>query len=56
MEGLLLVSLIAGVLTVAAPCVLPLLPIIVGSLAVSVILFTLLLKATTASLGIPPQV
>lgn len=78
MEGLLLVSLAAGVLTVAAPCVLPLLPIIVGgsivadgadsprarwrpvviaaSLAVSVVVFTLLLKATTALLGIPPQV
>lgn len=78
MEGLIFVSLAAGVLTVAAPCVLPLLPVIVGgsivadgtdsrrarwrpyviaaSLAVSVIVFTLLLKATTALLGIPPQV
>ncbi len=78
MEGLVVVSLLAGVLTVAAPCVLPLLPVIVGgsivadgadarrarwrpfviaaSLAVSVIVFTLLLKATTALLGIPPQV
>lgn len=78
MEGLALVSLAAGVLTVAAPCVLPLLPIIIGgsivaddvgsararlrpyviaaSLAVSVIAFTLLLKATTALLGIPTQV
>lgn len=78
MEGLIVVSLLAGVLTVAAPCVLPLLPVIVGgsivseredsrrarwrpyviaaSLAVSVILFTLLLKATTALLGVPTQV
>jgi cytochrome c biogenesis protein CcdA len=78
MEGLIVVSLVAGVLTVAAPCVLPLLPVIVGgsivadgadsrrarwrpyviaaSLAVSVIVFTLLLKATTALLGVPPQV
>ncbi len=78
MDGLLLVSLAAGILTVAAPCVLPLLPVIVGgsivgedadprrarmrplviaaSLAVSVIAFTLLLKATTALLGVPPQV
>ncbi len=77
MEGLVVVSLLAGVLTVAAPCVLPLLPVIIGgsivangdsrrarwrpfviaaSLAVSVIVFTLLLKATTALLGIPPQV
>jgi cytochrome c biogenesis protein CcdA len=77
-EGLALVSLAAGVLTVAAPCVLPLLPLIIGgsivaddagstrarvrpyviagSLAVSVIAFTLLLKATTALLGIPTQV
>jgi cytochrome c-type biogenesis protein len=73
----LVLSLAAGVLTVAAPCVLPLLPIVVGgaivqggdarrarwrpyviaaSLAVSVVLFTLLLKATTALLGVPPQV
>jgi len=78
MEGLIVVSLLAGVLTVAAPCVLPLLPVIVGgsivaegadarrarwrpfviaaSLAVSVIVFTLLLKATTALLGVPTQV
>ncbi len=78
MEALLVVSLLAGVLTVAAPCVLPLLPVIVGgsivadgpdsararwrpyiiaaSLAVSVVVFTLLLKATTALLGVPPQV
>ncbi len=78
MSGLLLLSFVAGVLTVAAPCVLPLLPVIVGgsivrtdtdaavaerqwyrpviiaaSLAVSVVVFTLLLKATTAFLGIP---
>ncbi|GGI48662.1 cytochrome c biogenesis protein CcdA [Agromyces flavus] len=73
----LLLSFAAGVLTVAAPCVLPLLPVVVGgaivrgaderrarsrpyliaaSLAVSVIVFTLLLKATTALLGISPQV
>lgn len=78
MTGLILLSFVAGVLTVAAPCVLPLLPVIVGgsivrtdansavaerqwfrpvviavSLAVSVIVFTLLLKATTALLGVP---
>ena len=77
MTASLLLSLVAGVLTVAAPCVLPLLPVVVGggmvtngderrarwrpyviaaSLAVSVVVFTLLLKATTALLGIPPQV
>jgi len=78
MLSLLLLSFVAGILTVAAPCVLPLLPVIVGgsivrsdsevvrpdrqwvrpvfiatSLAGSVILFTLLLKATTALLGVP---
>jgi cytochrome c biogenesis protein CcdA/thiol-disulfide isomerase/thioredoxin len=67
---LFLISFIAGVLTVLAPCVLPLLPVIVGgsvaqgggwrrayticaSLGGSVILFTLLLKATTALIAIP---
>ncbi|MGA7147823.1 MAG: cytochrome c biogenesis protein CcdA [Microbacterium sp.] len=78
MLALTLVSFAAGILTVLAPCVLPLLPVIVGgtavrtdahagvaerqwfrpfviaaSLAVSVIVFTLLLKATTALLGVP---
>src|SRR3989344_3381805 len=67
---LFLISFIAGVLTVLAPCVLSLLPIIVGgslagggrrraltivvSLGVSVILFTLLLKVSTAFINIPP--
>lgn len=62
-------SLVAGMLTVLAPCVLPLLPIIisgsadnqskytpvllVGSLTVSVIVFTLLLRASTLLIGIP---
>lgn len=62
-------SFLAGVLTVLAPCVLSLLPIIiggsvgeknplrpliiVGSLGISVIVFTLLLKATTAFIAIP---
>lgn len=75
--GLVILSFVAGALTVAAPCILPLLPIVVGgslnadgsqqkrflkpivitaSLALSVILFTLLLKATTALLGIPAYV
>lgn len=73
---LIVVSFMAGVLTVLAPCILPLLPVIVGgsvvddaprsslrrplvitaSLVVSVILFTLLLKATTALLGVPVMV
>lgn len=75
---LLVVSFLAGILTAAAPCVLPLLPVIVGgsvlsgagedrrsirhpltiviSLSVSIIVFSLLLKATTALLGIPDDV
>jgi cytochrome c biogenesis protein CcdA len=69
---LLPLSLLAGILTVLSPCVLPLLPvvlagsaaeqsrrapfIVIGSLAVSVVLFTLLLKATTALLGVPSNV
>lgn len=68
----LLVSFAAGVLTVLAPCILPLLPVVVGvsasgrskatpyvvvaSLGVSIILFTYLLKASTAFIMIPPQV
>ena len=68
----LLVSFVAGVLTVLAPCILPLLPVVVGvsasgrskatpyvvvaSLGVSIILFTYLLKASTAFIMIPPQV
>jgi len=70
---LFLLSFIAGVLTVLAPCILPLLPVIVGgsltgegkdaqkkkvvtiviSLGLSVVAFTLLLKATTLFIDIP---
>lgn len=75
---LLILSFIAGVLTIAAPCILPLLPIVIGgsladnkakpekqwlrpviitaSLAGSIALFTLLLKASTVLLGIPQSV
>lgn len=73
---LLFASFLAGVLTVLAPCILPLLPVIIGggladtqkkpsfkrpliiitSLAVSVIVFTLLLKASTLLLGVPQDV
>jgi cytochrome c biogenesis protein CcdA/thiol-disulfide isomerase/thioredoxin len=68
----LVISFVAGALTVLAPCVLPLLPvvigssvsarskatpyIVVGSLLVSVILFTFLLKASTAFITVPPEV
>ena len=66
---LLIVSFIAGILTILAPCILPVLPIVLGrsvegnnkykpliisgSLAVSVVIFTLLLKASTALIDIP---
>ena len=66
---LLPISFIAGVLTILAPCVLPLLPIIIGgslteksikrpiiitvSLALSIVLFTLILKVSTAFITIP---
>ncbi len=69
---LLLISFIAGVLSVLAPCVLPLLPVIVGqsvtgersprraivivvSLGLSIVLFTLLLKASTVFINVPPS-
>lgn len=69
---LIIISFLAGVLTVMAPCVLPLIPIIiggsitsgssknwyrplviVGSLAASIVLFTLLLKVSTVLIGVP---
>ncbi len=69
---LFIVSFIAGILTVLAPCILPLLPvilggavaeagnkrrpfIIIGSLSISVFLFTLLLKGSTALITISPS-
>ena len=68
----LLVSFLAGVLTVLAPCILPLLPVVVGSsarghskltpyiaivsLGVSIILFTFVLKVSTAFIAIPQLV
>ncbi len=72
---LIFTSFFAGILTVAAPCILPLLPVVIGgslnasgtgtafrpyviaiSLAASIVIFTLLLKATTILLGIPTTV
>ncbi len=69
MFSLILVSFIAGVLTILAPCVLPVLPVILAgslgekkssyalvitiSLAVSIVLFTILLKASTLLIDIP---
>ncbi|PID32283.1 cytochrome C biogenesis protein [Candidatus Saccharibacteria bacterium] len=70
----LILSFAAGLLTVFAPCVLPLLPVILGgsfrgeqrdawrpyiitaSLVVSLVVFTLLLKASTLLIGIDPRV
>lgn len=66
-----LISILAGVLTILAPCILPLLPVVIstadetkrgiskravvviGSLSLSVIVCTLLLKATTLFISIP---
>lgn len=71
---LALVAFLAGVLTILAPCVLPVLPIIIGgsvsngnaswkrtavivaSLGIAIVAFTLLLKATTVLLGVPQLV
>lgn len=66
---LLPISFLAGVLTILAPCVLPLLPVIIGgsvaeksawrpffitiSLAVSVTVFTLLLRASQVLIDVP---
>lgn len=67
----LIVSFIAGVLTVLAPCILPVLPVIigssatgrsrwtpyvvVGSLALSIIVFTYVLKISTVFITVPQQ-
>ncbi len=66
-----LIAILAGIFTVVAPCILPLLPIVIGAsetdkqhisrraltvigcLSISVIVFTLLLKATTLFISIP---
>ncbi len=74
---LFLLSFIAGVLTILAPCTLPLLPLMVGSsiasggesastnkkkaltiaisLGVSIVLFTVILKVSSAFINIPQQ-
>ena len=67
--ALFFISILAGILSVFAACVLPLLPVIVGgsiasgsrrrmyvivgSLALSVVAFTLLLKASAVLIGVP---
>ncbi len=70
---LLIISFIAGILTILAPCVFPLLPVIIGgsvsakvkdrsrpyiiagSLAGSIIIFTLLLKVSTLLINLSPS-
>ncbi len=68
---LLIVSFLAGILTVLAPCILPLLPvvigtssqgrspytpyIVVGSLALSIIAFTFILKVSTVFITVPQE-
>lgn len=63
------ISFLAGILTILAPCILPLLPVIIGgslseqdkkrpliitlSLAASIVIFTLLLKVSTLFIDIP---
>lgn len=69
MSSLIFISFIAGILTILAPCVLPVLPVILAgsvsekkwwypylitlSLALSIVTFTLLLKASTVFIDIP---
>lgn len=68
----LLISFVAGILTVLAPCILPLLPVIIGgsvqggsnkraftvigSLVISIVLFTLLIKFSSLFLNVSPDV
>lgn len=68
---LFLLSFFGGALTILSPCVLPLLPIIIGgslgkhdklrpviitaSLTLSIVVFTLLLKWSTAFIAVPPR-
>lgn len=68
---LLVIAFLSGVLTVLAPCVLPILPIIlwasvedednkytpyiiIASLSISIFIFSLLLKASTILIDVPP--
>jgi cytochrome c biogenesis protein CcdA len=69
MDILIVTSFLAGVLTFLAPCVLPILPVIlagslveqkkwypyavIGSLIISIVLFTVLLKVSTSFIDIP---
>ncbi len=71
MLSLVFISFIAGILTILAPCVLPVLPVILAgsigekgkwypyivtfSLALSIVLFTILLKASTLLIDVPSE-
>lgn len=71
MVTIILISFFSGILTVLAPCVLPLLPVILGgwlagtdrkrpyiiiaSLILSLLVFTILLKASTVLIGVDPS-
>jgi cytochrome c-type biogenesis protein len=71
MFSLAFVSFLAGVLTILAPCVLPVLPVILagsvgergkwypcivtGALALSIVAFTVLLKASTLLIDVPSE-
>lgn len=71
MVTIILISFFSGILTVLAPCVLPLLPVILGgslagqskkrpyiiiiSLILSLLVFTVLLKASTVLIGVDPS-
>lgn len=71
MASLAFVAFLAGILTILAPCVLPVLPVVLAgsagedrknypaivtvSLAVSVVLFTVLLKVSTLFINVPPS-
>lgn len=69
---LIIIAFLSGVLTVLAPCVLPILPIIlwasveddknkytpyiiIASLSISILIFSLLLKASTILIDVPPS-
>jgi len=69
MSSLAFISFVAGILTILAPCVLPVLPVILAgslgekkwwypylvtfSLAISVVLFTVLLRVSTLFIDVP---
>ncbi len=71
MASLAFVAFLAGILTILAPCVLPVLPVVLAgsagedrknypalvtaSLAVSVVLFTVVLKVSTLFVNVPPS-